>query len=234
MQALLGFTSERRWLRYAHAHLRDCSPTCPQQSGYNKRLRKLADTMAWLVGALGARPASSTDDVWVVDSTPVECGRPARPRTAPTWPAGPSTATAPPTAGYFWGLRLHLVCTLHGLPDRLGADRRQSRRTRRPARNPRLHTRSRRGRPAAMGDPDRRQELLRQAFEADLAAAGIDLLRPTRKGEHTQTRRTVLQTTAPDHRVGQRHPQRPTRPRSTTAAAPSPASAPASPNASSP
>ena len=38
MQALLGFSSERRWLRYAHAHLRDLFPNLPAQSGYNKRL----------------------------------------------------------------------------------------------------------------------------------------------------------------------------------------------------
>jgi hypothetical protein len=29
MQALLGLTSEARWLRYARAHCGTCSPTCP-------------------------------------------------------------------------------------------------------------------------------------------------------------------------------------------------------------
>jgi hypothetical protein len=29
MQALLGFVSESRWLRYARRSLRGCSPTCP-------------------------------------------------------------------------------------------------------------------------------------------------------------------------------------------------------------
>jgi hypothetical protein len=29
MQALLGFTSEARWLRHARAHLRHLFPTCP-------------------------------------------------------------------------------------------------------------------------------------------------------------------------------------------------------------
>jgi hypothetical protein len=46
--------------------------SCP---GYNKRLRKLADTMSWLIGVLGASTSVATDDVWVVDSTPVECAR---------------------------------------------------------------------------------------------------------------------------------------------------------------
>jgi hypothetical protein len=46
MQALLGFTSEARWLRYARVHLRGMFPLLPQQPGYNKRLRALAATMA--------------------------------------------------------------------------------------------------------------------------------------------------------------------------------------------
>ena len=45
MQALLGRTSEARWLRYAHAPLRHLFPHLPQQPGYNKQLRRLADTL---------------------------------------------------------------------------------------------------------------------------------------------------------------------------------------------
>ena len=36
MQALLGFTSEARWLRHADRHLRQLFPYLPGQSGYNK------------------------------------------------------------------------------------------------------------------------------------------------------------------------------------------------------
>ena len=75
MQALLGRTSEARWLRYAHAQLRHLFPYLPQQPGYNKRLRGLADTLRWLIGVLARDTDLWTDDVWVVDSTPVECAR---------------------------------------------------------------------------------------------------------------------------------------------------------------
>ena len=75
MQALLGRTSEARWLRYARAQLRHLFPYLPQQPGYNKRLRALADTLRWLIGVLARDTALFTDDVWVVDSTPVECAR---------------------------------------------------------------------------------------------------------------------------------------------------------------
>ncbi len=75
MQSLLGHTSERRWLRYARANLLRMFPDLPGQSGYNKRLRKLVDTMSPLVSMLGADTQIADDDLWVVDSTPVECGR---------------------------------------------------------------------------------------------------------------------------------------------------------------
>lgn len=40
LQALLGFTSEARWLRFGRGHLRHMFPYLPQQPGYNKRLRR--------------------------------------------------------------------------------------------------------------------------------------------------------------------------------------------------
>ena len=75
MQALLGYASESRWLRYARRSLRWLFPCLPGQSGSSKRLRKLAGTLAWLIRALARDTSTRADDVWVVDSTPVECGR---------------------------------------------------------------------------------------------------------------------------------------------------------------
>ena len=116
MQALLGHVSEARWLRYASAHLRHLFPYLPQQSGYNKRLRKLNDTLSWLIRALGRDTTLWGDDVWVADSTPVECGRSretARRSELAGWAEYGYCASH---TRFFWGLRLHLVCTLHGLP----------------------------------------------------------------------------------------------------------------------
>jgi len=75
LQALLGFTSEARWLRHARSAMRHLFPYLPQQPGYNKRLRKLAGTISALIRLLGADTTMWSDDVWVADSTPVECGR---------------------------------------------------------------------------------------------------------------------------------------------------------------
>src|SRR3954453_10336440 len=86
MQALLSFTSEARWLRHARLPLRHLFPYLPQQPGYNKRLRKLAPTVNWLIRQLAADTSVWSDDVWVIDSTPIE-GAP--PRARPPPPAAP-------------------------------------------------------------------------------------------------------------------------------------------------
>ena len=49
-QALLGFTSEAHWLRYARKHLAGMFPYLPQQSGYNKRLRAACYTRTAAAG----------------------------------------------------------------------------------------------------------------------------------------------------------------------------------------
>jgi len=116
MASMLQFTSERRWLRHANVRLRHLFPYLPQQPGYNKRLRKLAATMAWLTGQLGARVSVADDDVWVADSTPVECGRSRETAKRSDLAGWAEYGYCASHSRYFWGLRLHLVATLHGLP----------------------------------------------------------------------------------------------------------------------
>jgi hypothetical protein len=74
MSALLGFRPERRWLRYAGMHLTVLFPRQIGQSGYNKRLRKMAFLLMTVIRRLGMDTSLWSDDVWVVDSTPVQCG----------------------------------------------------------------------------------------------------------------------------------------------------------------
>ncbi len=180
LQALLGFTSESRWLRFARGHLRHLFPYLPKQPGYNKRLRKLAATMNWLIRMLARDTTLWTDDVWVVDSTPVECGRSketARRSELAGWAEYGYCASH---SRYFWGLRLHLLCTLHGLPVGFAltgakADERQALMD-------------------ILDDDDLAAMLPGQViigdknyfgagFEATLAGDGLVLLRPARKGE---------------------------------------------------
>jgi Transposase DDE domain len=57
-----------------------------------------------------------TDDVWIVDSTPVECGRSRETAKRSELAGWAQYGWCASHSRYFWGLRLHLVCTLHGLP----------------------------------------------------------------------------------------------------------------------
>ena len=184
MQALLGFTSEARWLRHAKESYAGMFPYLPGQSGYNKRLRRLGDCMNWLIGALVERNDICCDDVWVVDSTPVECGRSretARRSDLAGWAEYGYCASH---SRYFWGLRLHLVCTLHGLPvgyalSGAKADERQvflDILAGTPAMN-RLQADGHRQ--ILIGD----KNYFGADFEQTVDESGIELLRPARKGE---------------------------------------------------
>jgi Transposase DDE domain len=116
MQALLGFTSEARWLRHATRHLGHLFPYLPGQSGYNKRLRAAAELIRHAIRAIAADAMLWTDDVWLADSTPVECGRSRETAKRSELAGWAAYGWCPSHSRWFWGLRLHLVCTLHGLP----------------------------------------------------------------------------------------------------------------------
>jgi hypothetical protein len=116
IQALLGFSSETRFLRHASVHLRHLFPYVPGQSGYNKRLRRAAPQLRTVIRLLAQDTDGWFDDTWLVDSTPVECGRSRETakRSALAGYAGYGYCAS--HSRYFWGLRLHLVCTPAGLP----------------------------------------------------------------------------------------------------------------------
>jgi Transposase DDE domain len=181
MQALLGYTSESRWLRHAHAHLGHLFPYLPRQPGYNKRLRAAAALVTAVIRALAADTSLWTDDVWVVDSTPVECGRSkdtVRRSELAGWAQYGYCASH---SRYFWGLRLHLVATLGGLPIGFAltgakADERQVLLALLAA-DPALTA----TRPGQILIADR--HYYGTSFETTLAGAGLTLLRPARKGE---------------------------------------------------
>ena len=99
MSALLGFTSERRWLRYVTENLAGMFPRRFGQAGYNNRMRKAFYLFIRVIRMLAMDTSLWSDDVWVIDSTPVECGRSRGMPGAATLPGGRSTATAPVTAG---------------------------------------------------------------------------------------------------------------------------------------
>jgi hypothetical protein len=116
LQVLLGFEDEARWVRHAKAHFRHLFPYVPGQSGYNKRLRKAASMLRSVMRILATDIDAWADDTWLIDSTPVECGR-SRPTAQRSNLAGwAGYGYCASHSRYFWGLRLHLVTTPAGLP----------------------------------------------------------------------------------------------------------------------
>jgi hypothetical protein len=179
LQALLGFTSEARWIRYAHSSLGHLFPYLPQQSGYNKRLRAARGLIRHCARVLAASTSLWSDDVWVVDSTPVECARSRETVRRSDLAGWAEYGYCASHSRWFWGLRLHLVCTLHGLPVGFAlagakADERQvllgiladDELARRPGQ-------------VIIGD----KNYYGRDFESELAGMRLVLLRPARKGE---------------------------------------------------
>jgi len=181
MSALLGYTSERRWLRYAGDHLTGMFPAMIGQSGYNKRQRKAFFLFIRVIRMLAMDTSLWSDDVWVVDSTPVECGRSretARRSDVAGWAEYGYCASH---SRYFWGLRLHLVCTLTGLPVLFAlaaakADERQTLLGMMEAAADVVN-----GHPGqtVIGD----KNYFGKDFEKELTERELVLLRPARKGE---------------------------------------------------
>jgi hypothetical protein len=115
-QALLGIRSEARWLRFLPRHLPGAFPYLPQQSGYNKRLRAAVPLLKHVIRMLAIDTDLWTDATWVVDSTPVECGR-SRDTATRSEPAGwAGYGYCSSHSRFFRGLRPHLVRTPAGLP----------------------------------------------------------------------------------------------------------------------
>jgi hypothetical protein len=181
MQALLGFTSEARWLRFAADHLRHLFPYLPQQPGYNKRLRRLAHTLTWLIGALARDTSIWDDDVWVVDSTPVECARSRETVRRSELAGWAEYGYCASHSRYFWGLRLHLVATLHGLP--VGFALTGAKADERQVLLDLLHTEPVRSAAQPGQTVIADKNYYGREFESVLAGAGLQLLRPARKGE---------------------------------------------------
>jgi Transposase DDE domain len=74
-QAIMGIPSDRRVLALARRQLGHLFPHRPGQSGYHKRRRAPAETIAWLIGVFAGRSPGSEDRLSLIDSTPVECAR---------------------------------------------------------------------------------------------------------------------------------------------------------------
>jgi hypothetical protein len=192
MQSLLNIRSERRWIRYLGKNLRPLFPVQLSQSGYNKRLRAARPLLQYFIRHLACDTDFWFDNHWILDSTPVECGR-SRPTVQRSDAAGWATyGYCASHSRFFWGLRLYLICTPTGMPIVWAlADAKIGEREVVQAmldREPELLT----SRPGLLLITDK--GFAAKRFEADLAERGVTLLRPNRKTEKQRPGQSLLKT----------------------------------------
>ena len=186
METLLRYTSERHFLRYAHTHLTGMFPHIPQQSGYNKRQRALTGVIQHLMVHLATSTGLLDDDIWIVDSTPVECGR-SRETVKRSDLAGTAEyGYCASHSRFFWGMRLHLISTLHGMP--VGYAVTGAKADERTTLLAMLDT---------VPVPDGQVVMADKGYngvwlEDELNAGGVELIRPARKGEAPRPGRQFL------------------------------------------
>jgi len=175
-QAIMGIPSDPRFLARARTELRNLFPELPKQPGYWKRRRRLAATIERLVGIFAAECPGAHDDLVLIDSTPVECGRSIettrRSELAP-WCAHGYCASH---SRHFWGMRLHGVFGADGTPRAWAlAPANVGEREMAQA----LLASTLRGGEAVIGD----KGYAGRDFEAEVAGLGATLFRPRRRDE---------------------------------------------------
>src|SRR4051795_5779425 len=115
-QVLMGIPSDRRFLHAARRQLGHLFGYLPSQDALHKRRARLAETIEWLIGVFAAQSPGASDDLLLLDSTPVECGRSVdtvrRSQLADVAGYGYSKSHS----RWFWGMRLHLACAVDGTP----------------------------------------------------------------------------------------------------------------------
>ena len=185
-QAIMGITSDPRFLAVARKRLIHLFPTLPDRAGFYKRREALSDTIESLIAQFAAHSPGAVDDVLLVDSTPVEC---ARSRETVKRGGASSLADAISDAAdygycashsrFFYGFRLHTLFAMDGTPRAIALtspkiDEKEVclQLVARCARQPGQFL-------TLIGDKNFRGA----RFEADLAALDATIIRPRRKDE---------------------------------------------------
>ena len=115
-QAIMGIPSDRRFRRVARRQLGHLFADLNRQAGYFKRRRRVAGAIEWLLVHFAAQGPGASDELLLIDSTPVERGRSRETvkRSALGEFAGYSSCAS--HSRFFWGLRLHLLAAPDDMP----------------------------------------------------------------------------------------------------------------------
>ena len=112
-QAVLGISSDRRFLRAAKRQLLTLFPVLPTQDAFWKRRVRLTEQIERVMAAFARDCPGYWDQIVLLDSTPVECGRSVETARRSQLAVACAHHYSRSHSRWFWGMRLHPL----GAPD---------------------------------------------------------------------------------------------------------------------
>jgi DDE family transposase len=115
-QVLLGARSEHHWLRMCYGRLGHLFPYLPKQPGYHKRLKAATPLICQTMLHLARLCPSWTDDLRLIDATPIPCGASRETVTRSELAGWASYGYCAAHSRWYWGLKLYVITTGEGMP----------------------------------------------------------------------------------------------------------------------
>ena len=185
-QAIMGITSDYRFVAVASRRLRHLFPDLPTRDAFHKRRLRLSDQIEALIAHFARQSPGFYDNLLLVDSTPVECARSRETVKRGGCCSLPDALTDAADYGYcashsrhFFGFRLHALFAPDGTPRALALT------------SPKIDEKEVCLKMVAYCERQPGQMLVLigdknfrgKDFEAQLATLGATILRPRRKDE---------------------------------------------------
>src|SRR5215208_8355536 len=179
-QAMLGISSDARFLAVAAKRLGHLFPRLPERSAFHKRRLRLAAVSEASIAEFARHSPGFYDDVALVDSTPVECARSVETTRRSQLADAADYGYCASHSRFFWGFRLHALFALDGTPRALALT------------SPKIDEKTVCLQLVARCERQPGQMLIvvgdknfcGRQFEADLRALDAQIHRPRRKDEH--------------------------------------------------
>jgi hypothetical protein len=176
-QQLLGISSDEQFSAIAPKRLGHLFPRLIGRPGFVKRRLRLSDTIEALIDEFARHSPGFDDDLLVVDSTPVECGRSVETMRRSALGDAADYGYCASHSRYFWGFRLHGLFALDGTPRALALTSPKA--SEREVCLAMLARVARRGPLTIVGD----KGYAGREFEDQASKLGVLIVRPRRKDE---------------------------------------------------
>lgn len=115
-QQVLRISSDEQFWAMAPRRLGHLFPRLPQRPGFVKRRLRLSDTIEALIVEFARHSPGFHDDLLVVDSTPIECGRSIETMRRSALGVAADYGYCASHSRFFWGFRLHGLFATDGTP----------------------------------------------------------------------------------------------------------------------